>query len=209
MEGIGVRAEVQRGKDTVVRVHEDGYTVILRQLVTINICLKGIQSIEIWRVTRKGKEKAMTLDQVTYVITPEPGMTLNRIPILTNMVRTHTANGKTGFKWQGFEWGRLPLLTDKLKTDQGLNSRLLGLIDEDVIDTLRITASSGEKIGITTSYNPQRLPSREFLACIEDIANHVCDYVAERNSARGKEESKAREYYWATDTLKAGKSRLG
>jgi hypothetical protein len=189
---IGVKAEVQRGNSTVVRTREDGYAVILRQLVTTDVWLKGIQSIEIWRVIRKSEEKSAPLDEITYVIMPEPGMTLNRIPILTNIIGTQTAGGKTGFEWRGFKWGQLPLLADRLKMDKELNSRLRGYLTANVPDGLRITASSGEKISITMNYYPQRLPSREFLTCLEDIASHVHEYVAERNSVLKQEANKAR-----------------
>lgn len=192
LRSIGVRADVQRGKGKVVRTRENGYAVTLRQLATIHVWLRGIQTIEIWRVTRKGEDRATTLDEIIYMINPEPGMTLNRIPVLTNIVRTQTADGDVGFKWRGFEWGQLPLLADRLKADRELNSRLLRCFDTNLTDNLRITASSREQIGITMSYNPQRLPSRELLTCIEDIASHVCDYVAERNSAREQEADKVR-----------------
>jgi hypothetical protein len=121
---------------------------------------------------------------MTFVILPEPGMRLNRIPILTNLVKTPADKGKNGFKWRGFEWGRLPLLVDRLKIDTGLNRRLLRYLDTDLPDNLRITVLSGDRIGITTSYNPQRLPSHEFLNCIEDITDHIHDYIAERNRTR-------------------------
>jgi hypothetical protein len=189
---IGVKAEVQRGNGAVIRTREDGYAVMLRQLVTTSVWLKGIQSIEIWRVIRKSKEKSATLDEITYMIPSEPGMTLNRIPILTNIIRTQTADSKTGFEWRGFEWGQLPLLADRLKMDKELNSRLRRYFTANIPDGLRITASSGERIGITMNYDPQRLPSREFLTCLEDIAGHVHEYVAERNSIHKQETSKAR-----------------
>ncbi|HEY32419.1 MAG TPA: hypothetical protein G4O10_04875 [Dehalococcoidia bacterium] len=209
LRSIGVKAEIQKVKRKVVRTREDGYPVILRQLVTTNVWLRGIQSIEIWQVTRKGEEKSTTLDEISYMITPEPGMTLYRIPILTNIVTVQTADGKTEFEWRGFEWGRLPLLVDRLRTDRNLNSRLLRHFYTNLPDNLRITASSGDKIGITMSYNQQQLPSRELLTCIEDIASHVCDYVAERNSARKQEEGKAQQDDWTTDISKAGNNIRG
>ncbi|UCB43600.1 MAG: hypothetical protein JSV77_02845 [Dehalococcoidales bacterium] len=190
LRSIGVSAEVQRRKGKVVRTRENGYAVTLRQLVTTHVWLRGIQSIEIWQVTRKGEEKSTTLDEITYMITPEPGMTLYRIPILTNIIKIQTASSEAGFEWQGFEWGRLPLLADRLKTDRNLNSRLLWHFSKNLPDNLRITAPSWDKIGITMSYDPRRLPSRELLTCLEEIAGHVCDYVAERNSAREQEVGK-------------------
>jgi len=193
LRSIDVRSEAQSGKSTVIRTREDGYTtVLLRLLVTIHVWLRGIQSIEIWRIVRKGEEKTTTLDEITYVINLEPGMTLNRIPILTKIASTQTADSKTELEWQGFEWGRLPLLVDRVKADRGLNSRLFRHFDSNPTDNLRITAPSGQKIGITMSYEPQRLPSREFLTCIEDLAMHVLDYVAEQNSARAQEAGQLR-----------------
>lgn len=184
LRSIGVRTEKQRAHDTVLRTREGKYAVVLRHLVTTRVWLREIESIEIWRITRKGNKETMTLDEMTFVIIPGPGMSLNRIPILTNLVKTPENKGKKGFKWRGFEWGRLPLLVDRLQVDTGLNSRLLRYLDSDLPDDLRITVLSGDRIGITTSYNPQRLPSHEFLNCIEDIADHIHDYIAEQNRSR-------------------------
>ena len=190
LRGIGVGAEEQKSKDIVTYTHEDDCAAILRHLVTARVWLRGIESIEIWRITRKGEKKSVTLDEMTFVIIPEPGMSLNRIPILTNLVKTPATKGKNGFKWRGFEWGRLPLLVDRFKADKDLNNRLLGHFDSDRTDELRITALNGDRIGITTSYSPQQLPSRGFLACIEDIADHIHDYVAERNRTRELQNSR-------------------
>ncbi|HEY40731.1 MAG TPA: hypothetical protein G4O18_02605 [Dehalococcoidia bacterium] len=184
LRSVGVSAEERRVKGTVVHSHEGDDTVILRHLVTTRVWLRGIQSIEIWRIIRKGKKESVTLDEMTFVVTPESGMSLNRIPLLTNIVKTHTTSGKSGFQWRGFEWGRLPLLVDRLDVDTDLNSRLLRHLDNDLLDDLRITALSGDRVGITTSYRPQQLPSRDFLTCIEDIADHIREYVAEFNRIR-------------------------
>jgi len=190
LKGIGVGAEEQKSKGTVTRTHDDDYALILRHLVTIRVWLRGIESIEIWRITRKGNKESQTLDEMTFVIIPEPGISLNRIPILTNFIKTHTTEGKNGFKWRGFEWGRLPLLVDRLELDTNLNNRLLRYCDIDQLDNLRITALSGDRIGITMIYNPQRLPSRNFLVCIENIADHIREYVAERNRTRELQNSR-------------------
>lgn len=190
LRSVGVDAEEQKSKNAVTRTHEDEHAVILRHLVTIRVWLKGIQSIEIWRITRMGDRETVTLDEMTFVISPEPGMILNRIPILTNLVKTYTTEGKNGCKWHGFEWGRLPLLVNKLKVDTDLNSRLAGHLETGLADNLRITALSGNRIGITTNYSPQQLPSRGFLTCIEDISDHIRDYIAEQNRVRKLQESK-------------------
>jgi hypothetical protein len=184
LRGIGVGSEKQKITDTVRRTHEDDYAVILRHLVTIRVWLRIIQSIEIWRITRKVDREIITLDEMTFVIIPAPGMSLNRIPILTNLVKTGTTSDKNGFEWRGFEWGWLPLLADRLKIDTALKNRLLGYFNSGMIDDLRITALDGGRIGITTSYSPQQLPSRGLLTCIEDIADHIYNYVTERNRAR-------------------------
>ena len=133
---------------------------------------------------------SVILDERTFVIIPEPGISLNRIPILTNLVITRANKGKNGFKCRGFGWGRLPLLVDRLKVDTELNSRLLGYFNTDLPDNLRNTALPGDRLGITTSYRPQRLPSRDFLACIEDIADHIHNYLAERNRTQELRSSK-------------------
>ena len=184
LRSIGVSAEKQRAKGSVLRTREDDRAVTLRHLVTTRVWLKGIQSMEIWRITRKGEKESVTLNEMTFVIVPGPGMSLNRIPLLTNIVKTHTTGGESRFKWRGFEWGQLPLLVDRLETDTDLNSRLLRHLDADLSGNLRITALSRDRVGITTSYSPQRLPSRDFLTCIEDIAIHIQEYIAERNRTR-------------------------
>jgi hypothetical protein len=192
LRSIGVSAEKQRVKGAVVRTHGDNHAVILHHLVTVRVWLRGIQSIEIWRITRKGEKESVTLDEMTFVIVPEPEMSLNRIPLLTSAVKTHSNGAKTGFKWRGFEWGRLPLLVDRLEVDTDLNSRLLRHLDTDPPENLRITALSGDRVGITISYSPQRLPSRDFLICIEDIVDHIQEYVAERNRTRELQNSHRR-----------------
>jgi hypothetical protein len=190
LRSVGIDAERQNGKNIVKHTREDDYAVILRHLITIRVWLRGVESIEIWRITRKGEKESSTLDEMTFAITPEPSMNLNRIPILTNLIRADTAMSKSELKWCGFEWGRLPLLVDRLKADTYLNSRLLEHFDTNFEDDLRITALSGNRIGITTSYNPRKLPSRGFLSCIEDIAGHILNYVAERNRSRELQNSR-------------------
>jgi hypothetical protein len=184
LRSVGVRAEERKDKVTLTRTREDEYAVILRHLVTIRVWLSGIHSIEIWRITRKRDNESSTLHEMTFVIAPESGMSLSRIPILTNIVKTHATKGRNGFQWRGFEWGRLPLLVDRLKVDTDLHNRLLEYFESDLPAELRITALDRERIGITTGYSPQQLPSRAFVACIEDIAKHIHDYVAERNVYR-------------------------
>ena len=187
---LGISAEKQKSKKAVTRTHEDEHAVLLRHLLTIRVWLRRIQSIEIWRITRKRERETVALDEMTFVVTPEPGMSLNRIPILTNLIGASAIEGENGFRWRGFEWGRLPLLVDRLKVDSDLNSRLTEYFDTDMADNLRITALSGKRIGITTRYSPQQLPSRGFLTCIEDIADHIRDYIAEQNRIRELQDSK-------------------
>ena len=186
LRSIGIRVELQKVRGAPVRTREDVYAVTLRQLATARVWLTGIHSIEVWRITRKGKDESITLDEITYVVALEPGVTLTRIPILTNAVRAEITEGTAELQWRGFEWGRLPLLVDRLKVDRDLNSRLLEHFSKGQPRDMRITALSeeGKRVGITTTYDPQWLPSREFLACIEEIAGHVRDYVTERNKAR-------------------------
>jgi len=181
---IGVRAELQKIESKELKRREEGYRVRLRQLADIRVWLKRIQSIEVWRESKKRKDESTTDDEITYVVTFEPGLSLYRIPILTSTVKTQRVGGKIRFQWRGFQWGRLPLLVDRLKADRGLNRRLLRHFNQSLADDLRIRALSGDRVGIATSYSPQRLPSREFLDCMEDIAQHVNDYVAERNKER-------------------------
>lgn len=184
---IGVRAEMENAASREVRRREEGQRVRLRQLAEFRVWLKKIESIEVWRETRKVNNESVAEDEITYVVAFEPGVSLSRIPVLTNTVVTHTRGGEVRFHWRGFEWGRVPLLEGRLKGDKGLNRRLLGYIRQDMASDLRIRALSGERVGITTGYNPTRLPSRGFLDCIEEIAQHVNDYVAERNREREEE----------------------
>jgi hypothetical protein len=162
----------------------------MRQLVTIRVYLRGVQEVEIWRITRKGESGTTTVDEITFVIVPKPGMSLNRIPILTNLSMTHTSKGKNRFRWRGFEWGRLPLLVDRLKVDTDLNNRLRGHFATNPPDNLRITAVDGNRIGITTGYDSRKPLTRDFLTCIEDIADHVHEYIAEQNRVRELQNSK-------------------
>ncbi len=184
LRGIGVRVEKQKARSTVVHTHEGDSTLVLRHLVTARVWLRRIQSIEIWRISRKDAKESITLDEITFVVIPEQGMSLSRIPILTNLIKSAEIRDDNGMEWRGFEWGRVPLLVDKLKVDMDLNSRLRGYFDASPSGDLRITVLPGDRIGITTRYHPQRLPSPEFLSCLEDIADHIHDYVAERNRTR-------------------------
>jgi len=189
LESIGVTAQPHEVESQKIRKREEGYRVTLRQLAGFRIWLRRIHFIEVWREAKKEKNKSATEDEITYVITFEPGTKLGRIPILTNIVSIQMAEGKSRFKWRGFEWGKVPLLVDKLKADKALNSKLRKHISQDLANDLRIRALSGNRVGITMIYNPHRLPTREFLACMEDIAKHVNEYVTERNIEREQQEA--------------------
>jgi hypothetical protein len=189
LESIGVTAQPHEVESSKVRKREEGYRVTLRQLAGFRIRLRRIQFIEIWREAKKGKNESAIEDEITYVITFEPGTKLGRIPILTNIVGIRMAEGKSRFKWRGFEWGKVPLLVDKLKADKALNSKLRKHISQDMADDLRVRALSGNRVGITMVYNPHCLPTREFLTCMEDIAEHVNEYVTERNIEREQQEA--------------------
>jgi len=189
LESIGVTAQPHGVESRKVRKREEGYRVTVRQLAGFSIRLKRIHFIEVWREVRKGKNESAVEDEITYVITFEPGTTLRRIPILTNIVGIQRAEGINQFRWRGFEWGNVPLLVDKLKADTALNSKLRKHIGQDLADDLRVRALSGNRVGITMVYNPHRLPTREFLTCMEDIAEHVNEYVTERNIEREQQEA--------------------
>jgi len=189
LESIGVTAQPHEVESKKIRKREEGYRVTLRQLAGFRIWLRRIHFIEVWREAKKGENEPATEDEITYVITFEPGTKLGRIPILTNIVSIQVAEGKGRFKWRGFEWGKVPLLVDKLKADKALNSKLRKHISQDLANDLRIRALSGNRVGITMVYNPHRLPTREFLDCMEDIAEHVNEYVTERNIEREQQEA--------------------
>jgi len=189
LESIGVSAQPHEVESDKIRKREEGYRVTLHQLAGLRIWLRRIQFIEVWREAKKGKNESAIEDEITYVITFEPGTTLRRIPILTNIVSVQMAEDKSRFRWRGFEWGKVPLLVDKLKADKALNSKLRKHISQDMADDLRVRALSGNRVGITMVYDPHRLPTREFLACMEDIAEHVNEYVTERNIEREQQEA--------------------
>jgi hypothetical protein len=108
---------------------------------------------------------------------------LYRIPILTNAITVQDVDRKI-FQWNGFTWGKLPILADRLKADNELNNNLQKFFDTGALGELRIHAFSSDAISITTDYNLQRLPSRELLLCIECLARHVDSYVSEQNKFR-------------------------
>lgn len=204
LESIEVSAQTQEAESQKIRRREEGRVVTLRQLASCRIWLRRIHSIEVWREAKKGKDEPITEDEITYVITFEPGITLGRIPILTNIVSIQIAGGKNRVQWRGFEWGRVPLLVDRLRADTALNSRLQKHVNKDLPDDLRIRALSGNRVGITMVYNPHRLPTREFLTCIEDIAEHVNEYVTERNREREENVIQGRTIKYKTRSRSPG-----
>ena len=188
LRSIGVRVEPRRVEDAEIRRREDEYAVRLRQLADARVWLRGIDSVEVWHKTKKAGRESVVEDEITYVASLEPGLNLDRIPILTSTVRLQTEGGETAFWWRGFEWGRLPLVADRLRVDQDLNRRLLRHFNTDTPGDLRIRAMPPDRVGISTSHDPEWMPSRELLECIEVISRHVNDYVAERNRERIEED---------------------
>ena len=185
LESIGVRVEVRKARNVSIRRRESRDSVVIMHLLAhARVWLKGVDSVEVWRVITKARDGSTVVDEISYVAELDPTLTLTRIPILTNAVRAQTDAGRTTFYWSGFEWGNVPLLAHRLEADEDLNSRLLRHFNTDVPGDLRITAYPNDRVGITTDYDAQRPPTREFLSCIEHVINHVNEYVAERNRAR-------------------------
>ncbi|HEY91763.1 MAG TPA: hypothetical protein G4O07_08005 [Dehalococcoidia bacterium] len=185
LNSIGVPVELIRERNISQHRREaKGMTVTTNLLARAHVCLKRITSIEVYRVSTRSREKSTVLDEITYITDLEPGVTLTRIPVLTNAVLTEREDSPAAFYWSGFEWGKLPLLAHCLEVDKDLNRRLLHHFSTDTPGDLRITALPDNKVGITTSYDPQYLPSRGFLSCLEQIADHINRYAVEQNRTR-------------------------
>jgi len=145
LSSLGIRAQVQKRQGRVIRSREKDCQVTLRQLAHLRVWLRGIGSIEVWRERRKGKEEFSTEDEMTFVVALEPGLTLMRIPILTNLVPSKTP-GDTAFEWRGFRWGRLPLLESRLKADETLNRRLQRQLNRGLPGDLRVRALGSDRV---------------------------------------------------------------
>lgn len=182
---IGISAERLEGRDIKLRRREARDSVLtMRLLAHARVSLGALQSVEVWRVATRARNEDAVLDKITYLASLEEGLSLTRIPLLTNVVMKEGRGGTPAFRWCGFEWGKLPLLAERLAKDTDLNRRLIRHFTTDTPPDLRITACPEDRVGFTTTYDPQRLPSREFLACLDRIIVHVNEYVAEQGRYR-------------------------
>jgi hypothetical protein len=181
-----------------LRSKEGDEKVTLIKLAGLEVQMREIHSIEVWQQTRKKGNISTKQDELRYTIRLKPGVTMRRIPILSNVV-IKKINDKKTFQWDGFTWGKLPLLVERLKVDENLNQRLQQFFDTDVLTELRIRALSDDKVDIISDYNPQKLPPRELLACIEDISSHVVSYVSEGNKSRDSREEITRVKLFGND----------
>jgi hypothetical protein len=184
LEDLGIDATPLAVSRAGVRAQEHQDTVTVRQLAQLRVRLGAIESLEVWRISRKGKDLSIVEDELTCVATLPPGLTLTRVPILTSTVRDSATHGGTLFEWRAFSWGNLPLVADRLRADVPLNRHLAHLLESEIPGELRIRAFPGDRVGISIRYDAGHLPSRDILDCFADIFRHVAAYVAERNRAR-------------------------
>jgi hypothetical protein len=182
-DSIGITASQKNWIAESLHRREGDEKVILQKLASLSVKLNNIVSIEVWREKRKHGHISTTQDELVYKIPFRNGITLRRIPVLTNMSIVHTAD-KNNLEWTGFTWGKLPLLVERLQADNELNNKLHKIYEENMLCELRIRALSDDNVDIVSEYNPQRLPPRELITCVEAIAKHVISYVNEQNKAR-------------------------
>lgn len=180
---IGVEVHPQEWSAKKIYRREGKEKTTLRKLASFDVGMNLINSIEAWQQTTKRGRVSIIQYELRFIIPFTSAKTLYRIPILTNAITVQDADRKT-FQWNGFTWGKLPLLADRLKADNELNDNLQGFFYTGVLGELRIHAFSSDAISITTDCNLQRLPSRELLSCIECLARHVDSFVSEQNSFR-------------------------
>jgi hypothetical protein len=187
LEDLGVAVETARRHGKPVRRREGKIRLTHWLLARLEVGLPRIRTIEVWRVVTRSRDGTSVLEEITFLAPIGPGRDMTRLPILTNAAASPVAGGGREIVWRGFEWGRLPLLRDHLTADGELNRRLLGRADGELSGGLRITANSGNRVGVTTTFDRHCLPSADFLDCIDRIFGHVDDYLAERNLAREAE----------------------
>lgn len=189
LEGLGIQSEPMSrlGRSIRGRQHDD--RLLIRQLVGLKVDLGAIRAVDVWRIVCKGKDISTTEDELTCYTDLPHGLTLARIPILTRTARETGAGTRkqSGFEWHAFSWGKLPLVADRLRADKPLQERLARLLASDIPGDLRIRAFPNERVGISIHYEAHHLPTREVLACFQDIFRHVREYVTERNRAREEE----------------------
>lgn len=191
-QSLGVEVCTKMWAEVKTRRREGNEKVTLRKLANLDIQMGEISSIEVWRQTRKQGRVSMTFDELSYIVMLKPDISISRIPILTSTAIPQTTNDKT-FEWVGFTWGKLPLLVERLKVDTPLNNKLQKSFDVNMLTELRIRALYEDRIEIVSNYDPQKLPSRELLDCIEDIAKHVISYITEQNEYRDHQDEITRQ----------------
>ena len=192
LQDLGVTVETARRRCKPVRRREAETRLTHWLLARLEVGLPRIRTIEVWRVVTRNREATSVLEEMTFLAPVGPRRDMTRLPILTNAAVRPVTGGGHEIVWHGFEWGQLPLLRDRLATDGELNRRLLGHVDGELCGGLRVTADSGIRVGVTTTFDRHCLPSADFLDCIDRILGHVDDYLAERNRARQAEQREGR-----------------
>jgi len=193
LRSIGLTAQHKEGGVGEMRWDETPFGNIERtrseKLADIRVSVGGIRSIEVWRVVeyRRVREpqggtrlQEIAVNEMTYIIDIATGMTVPASVQASTLTR-RTILGKI----KPFEWHAFPALLQSLEADKTLKHRLLVCLDrKDLPGNLSIKRLPSDRLGITTMYKPRRLPSRELLKCIEDIAAHVSNHVTEWNRDR-------------------------
>ena len=180
---IGVDVHPHEWSAKKIYNREGKERTILRKLASFDVGMNRINSIEAWQQTTKRGRVSIIHYELRYIILFKSATTLYRIPILTNAITVQDADRKT-LQWNGFTWGKLTILADRLKPDTELNANLQTFFNTGVLGGLRIHAFSSNAISITTDLNMQRLPSRDLLLCIECLARHIDSYISEQNKFR-------------------------
>ena len=145
LQELGVVVETGRRHGKPVRRREGKTRLTHWLLARLEVGLPRIQTIEVWRVVTRNRDATSVLEEITFLAPVGPGRDMTRLPILTYAaVRPGTGGGRE-IVWHGFEWGRLPLLRDRLAADGELNRRLLGHVDDYLAE--RIRARQAERRG--------------------------------------------------------------
>jgi CheY-like chemotaxis protein len=195
---IGIEASAQSWMAKKFHSREGDEKVTSLQLAGLDVQMKEIHSIEVWRQIRKQRNVSLTHDEIRYIIVLKPGITMRRIPILSTTVISKSEDAKS-FQWSGFSWGKLPLLVERLKADENLNKRLQYHFNKNILSEIRIRAMYEDKVDIISDFNLHNPPSRDLLNCIEDIAYHVVSYVVEENKSRDHREEMTRIKLFGND----------
>lgn len=189
---IRIEADPQEEFKRKISSHEGNANVTMHKMASFRVDLDNIKFVEVWRYISREGFAMVIQDELSYIIPINHDDILRCIPILTNIVITKRNDGKT-FHWNGFTWGNLPLLKDRLIADEELNEKLNEFCQKGLLDEMRIHALSNDSVSIITDYNSQKLPTRELISCIEDISKHIVLYAFAASKYRDYREDTTRK----------------